>query len=162
MDYLQARFPSYGLSVTNITRQGLSLSPRTSIENYTTSREMGRLLEHIYRGKKFGRETSDQMIELLKGVKYNERLARYLPAGWSMAHKTGLLRRACHDCGVVFSPSGDYIICVMTSNNRNYRDAKRFISKIGSISFKYFDIPGGSSVAAASTLRPSSAFKRAS
>ena len=141
IDYLQARFPKYGLTMTNITRQGLSLAPRTRVENYTTAREMGILLDQIYGRKKFGEEASAEMIELMKGAKYNDRLTKHLPDGWVAAHKTGLLRRACHDVGIVYSPSGDYIICILTSNGPSYRIAKRFISKVAAISYKYFELP---------------------
>ncbi len=139
LTYLQERLPDFGLSATNITRQGLSLAHYTAVENYTTAREMGQLLENIYNGKKFGKEASAQMIELMKGAKYNDRLPRYLPKGWVIAHKTGLLRRACHDCGIVYSPAGTYIICVLTSSGRSYRESKRFISKVATVSFRVFE-----------------------
>lgn len=151
LKYLQEKFPALGLSSTNITRQGLSLAHYTAVENYTTAREMGQLLENIYNGKKFGKEASAQMIELMKGAKYNDRLPRYLPKGWVIAHKTGLLRRACHDCGIVYSPAGTYIICVLTSSGPSYRDSKRFISKVAAVSFRIFE-SANPSVAATSGL----------
>ncbi|OGS25461.1 MAG: hypothetical protein A3J70_07425 [Elusimicrobia bacterium RIFCSPHIGHO2_02_FULL_61_10] len=161
MKYLRERFAAFGLTATNITREGLSLAPRTRIENYTTAREMGMLLEQIYRGQKFGGDSSARMIELMKHAKYNDRLPRQLPAGWTIAHKTGLLRRACHDCGIVYSPAGDYIICVLTRSGRSYRDAKRFISKVAAISYRYFETPTGA-VASTSGLPSRAVFKPAS
>lgn len=156
LKYLQERFPTYGFTYTNITKQGLSVAHRTSVENYTTAKEMGQLLENIYRGKKFGPEASAQMIQLMKGAKYNDRLTRQLPRGWVVAHKTGLLRRACHDIGVVYSPAGDYIICVLTSSAPNYRVSKRFISKVGAISYRYFERPAPSVASrSAVSVRPS-------
>lgn len=161
LNFLQERFPAFGLTLTNITRQGLSLSPRTRVENYTTAREMGRLLENIYRKEKFGSESSEQMIELMKGAKYNDRLTKYLPRGWTVAHKTGLLRRACHDVGIVYSPAGNYIICVLTSAGPSYRTSKQFISKVGAITFRYFESPSAD-VASSSGAPSRPAFKRAS
>lgn len=160
--YLQSRFPTFDLSLTNITREGLSVASWTPVENYTTAREMGRLLENIYRGQKFGSEASAEMIELLKSCKYKERLPRHIPEGWSIAHKTGLLRRACHDIGIVSSPAGDYIICVLTHNGPSYKQAKQFISKIGAISFRCFDSPMASVVSAPSGGRAPSALKSGS
>lgn len=146
LDYLQTRFPAYGLQFTNITRQGLSLSSWTRVENYTTAREMAGLLESLYAGESFGPALSAEMLERMKRVKYRDRLTRYLPSGWSVAHKTGLLRKSCHDVGIVYSPAGDYILCVMTTGVPRYRDAKQFISRIGAISYKYFKkVPSTSS-----------------
>lgn len=146
LDYLQDRFRTFGLQHTNITRGGLSLASWTRVENHTTAREMALLLEHLYRGRKFGAEASAEMLELMRHVKYQDRLPKYLPQGFGLAHKTGLLRRACHDVGIVYSPAGDYIICVLTSNAPSYRIAKRYISKIGSISYRYFQKPSTSVV----------------
>ena len=74
------------------------------------------------------------------------RLAKGLPRGWEIAHKTGLLRKACHDVGIVFSPKGDYMICVLTSHDVTYKTAKRFIANVGRITFDYYgrrDVPSG-------------------
>lgn len=139
INYLQENFPKYGLSVTNITQAGLSVASYTRVENYMTARDIGRLLESIYLGEKFGAEPSRRMLGYMKRVKYKDRLPRYLPDGWTLAHKTGLLRRACHDVGIVYSPMGDYILCVMTFKGPSYRESKKFISKVAAITYVYFN-----------------------
>ena len=85
------------------------------------------------------------MMELMKSLKHKERLARPLPVGWQIAHKTGLLRRACHDVGIVFSPEGDYVLAVMTWKGPDYKISKNYISKVGKITYRYFS--GDSDVA---------------
>lgn len=138
-DYLNATFESLGLKDTRIHPEGLSLADgRVRHENYTSPREMAYLLEKIYHRELVSTEASAQMIEILKRAQYRDRLARYLPPEWQMAHKTGLLRRACHDCGVVYSPEGDFLVCVLTARNRNYRRAKRFIASVGRRTFNFY------------------------
>ena len=78
------------------------------------------------------------MLDILKHQHLHDRLPRFLPAGWEMAHKTGLLRKSCHDVGIVFSPKGDYMICVLTSHDVTYKNAKRFIASLGRITFDYY------------------------
>lgn len=140
MAYMQNQFPRMGLVYTELYPDGLSLqSGRVRYENYTTAREMNFLFEKIYRGEMVTQFASELMLEILKGRKPRRtRLAKKLPAGWKVAHKTGLLRRACHDSGVIFTPDGDYAITVLTGRNRSYREAKRFITEIGAVSFKYY------------------------
>ena len=141
MDYLAEKFSRLGLSVTNITQEGMSLSSyRVARENYTTAREMGGLMEKIYNGELVDREASEFMMEVLKHNKSRSRLRRGLPLGWEIGHKTGLLRMACHDVGIVFSPRGDYVLAVLTSEVPDYRSAKNFISKVARLTYRYYKI----------------------
>ncbi len=140
-DHLNERFGQFGLNQTRISPTGMSLASRLdpALDNWTTPEEMGRLLENIYRHKLLKNDgLSDLMIEILKGANSRGRLARDLPSHWQLARKTGLLRKNCHDCGIVFSPEGDYVICVMTGDGRTYADAKGLISDVGKKTFDYF------------------------
>jgi beta-lactamase class A len=137
---MQNQFPRMGLVYTELYPEGLNLtSGRVRYENYTTAREMNYLFEKIYKGEMVTRFASELMLEILKGRRTRRtRLAKKLPAGWTMAHKTGLLRKACHDSGIVFSPQGDYAITVLTGRNRSYSEAKIFITEIGAITYKFY------------------------
>lgn len=140
MGFMQNQFPRMGLVYTELYPDGLSLtSGRVRYENYTTAREMTFLFEKIYRGQMVTGFASELMLEILKGHKPRRtRLAKKLPVGWRIAHKTGLLRRACHDSGIVFSPHGDYAITVLTGRNPSYGAAKKFITQIGAVTFKHY------------------------
>lgn len=138
-DYLQETFTRLGLQDTRIHQEGFRLSSRAvSQDNETSPRDMALLLEKIYRRELVSPVASEQMLDILKRQKLRDRLPRYLPTGWTIAHKTGLLRRACHDVGIVFSPKGDYMICVLTARDRNYKSAKQFIASIGRITFEHY------------------------
>ncbi|MBI5244548.1 MAG: serine hydrolase [Elusimicrobia bacterium] len=139
--YLQRQFQRMGLVYTEIYPEGLSLSSsRVRYENFTTAREMSMLLDKIYRREMVDKFSSELMLDILKQRRTPSRLAKALPAGWEIAHKTGLLRRACHDAAIVFSPEGDYILTVLTGQNSDYTSAKDYISKIGQIT--YMDYKG--------------------
>lgn len=141
MDYLSGAFRAMDLEQTNITPEGMSLSSRpVRRENYTTAREMGGLMERIYSGKLVDREASEFMLDVLKHTKSRSRLRRGLPLGWEIGHKTGLLRKACHDVGVVFSPRGDFVIAVLTSEVPSYSSAKTFIARVAKLTYKYYKI----------------------
>lgn len=139
MGYMQNFFPTMGLVYTEIYPEGLRLtSGRVRYENYTTAREMAGIFEKGYRGELVNSFASELMMDIMKGKKGKTRLAKKLPVGWEIAHKTGLLRRSCHDAGVVYSPNGDYVVTVLTGRNPSYGRAKDFITKVGEITYKHY------------------------
>jgi beta-lactamase class A len=138
-DYLQKTFTAFGLQDTVIRPEGFKLTSRHVHEdNMTSPRDMAFLLEKIYKRELVSPQASDQMLDILKHQHLRDRLPRFLPSGWEIAHKTGLLRKACHDVGIVFSPKGDYMICVLTSHDVTYRMAKRFIASFARITYDYY------------------------
>jgi len=138
-EYLQKTFITLGLRDTIINPDGFNLtSRRVEEDNMTSPRDMAFLLEKIYRRELVSPLASDQMLDIMKHQHLRDRLPRFLPNGWEIAHKTGLLRRACHDVGIVFSPKGDYMICVLTSHDATYKMAKRFIANVGRITYDYY------------------------
>ncbi len=132
MGFLQEQFAKMGLVYTKIHPSGMSLvGGAVRQENYTTAREMAMLLEKIHNRELVDKPSSELMDDLMRHQRVRRRLAQYVPVGWEIAHKTGLLRRACHDCAIVSSPEGEIVIAVLTGQNRDYKRAKAFIAKIG-------------------------------
>lgn len=140
INYIQQQFPKMGLFYTEIYPEGMSLKAgRVAHENYTTAREMSMLMEKIYRGEMVDRNSSQLMMDILKHKKATaSRLAKGLPAGWQIAHKTGLLRQACHDSAIILSPNGEYAITVLTGQNSNYAAAKDFITRLGRVTYRHY------------------------
>jgi beta-lactamase class A len=139
IDYLQQAFYKLGLDETKINADGFRLTGRpVRNDNMTSPRDMAFLLEKIYQKQLVSTDASEQMLDILKHQHLRDRLPRYMPAGWQIAHKTGLLRKACHDVGIVFTPQGDYMICVLTASHATYKTAKHFIADMGRITFDYY------------------------
>lgn len=141
IDYFQHEFKKIGLAYTNITVEGMDLtSGRVLKENYTTAREMSYLLEKIYRKQMISKNMSELMLDILKQTKYRTRIKKGVPYSWEVGHKTGLLRRACSDVAIVFSPNGDYILSVLTQDNKNYRKAKKFITEVSKTVSEFYKL----------------------
>lgn len=138
-NYLNRSFKSFGLNVTRINPVGMSLANYVSPEqdNHTTPREMGLLLEKIYRRQIVNDGACDFMVQVMRHVDPGVRLSRFLPRNWKLARKGGLLRRNCHDVGIVYTPKANYVICVLTSDNANYERAKRLIATVGQTAYAY-------------------------
>jgi beta-lactamase class A len=129
-----------GLKITNFSRNIMDLKKRSmGIENYTTASEMVHLLEKIYNGEIISKETSNEMLTILKKQKINDRIPRYLPTNLTIAHKTGLMHDTCHDTGIIFTPKGDFIICILTAEIKNITIAKKFIGNIASKTYQYYN-----------------------
>jgi beta-lactamase class A len=141
--YVQQQFPRMGLLYTGIYEEGMSIKGgRVAHENYTTAREMEMLLEKIYRGEAVDKPSSDLMMEILKKPKaVASRLAKGMPSNWEIAHKTGLLRQACHDSAIFLTPNGDYAVTVLTGQNASYSQAKNFITKLAHVTFENYAGP---------------------
>lgn len=78
----------------------------------TTAADVALLLERLYSGTLLSPSSTDQFIAHMKDQRVNNRLPVGLPAGTSIAHKTGDLYGFVHDAGIVYGPKTDYLIVV--------------------------------------------------
>jgi beta-lactamase class A len=101
---------------------------------------MAYILEKLYRRQFLSREVSEKCLALLNQQKINDRIPKALPEDEvSVAHKTGLERHICHDAGIVYTPKGDFLICVLVKHgNRFAKPAKKLISDIALASYNFY------------------------
>jgi len=138
-DYINQVFEELGLQKTRLNRKMIDFAARDQgVENYTTAAEMTGLLDRIYHHRCFSAEISERCLAVLKRQKINDRLPRYLPKEVTVAHKTGLEKEVCHDAGIVFTPSGDYIITVLVHTWSGPGSAKIFIGRLSSYFYEIF------------------------
>lgn len=132
-------FKKLGLNNTNIARKMMDFkSRRYGVENFTSASDLAYLLEEIYNYKLINEPFSRRCLQILKKQKIRDRIPAKLPPGTIVAHKTGLERGICHDAGIVFTPRGDFIICVLTQHHyKTSRPAKKFISDIALDVYNY-------------------------
>ncbi|MFH1640819.1 MAG: serine hydrolase [Candidatus Omnitrophota bacterium] len=140
IDYLNEAFKTLGLRDTNLSRKIADYHSRNKgIENFTTAKDTAYILENIYRKTLIDKGVSEKCLSLLKLCRTNDRIPRYLPAELAVAHKTGLERGVCHDAGIVYTPKGDFLICVLTKHaNPDSVLAKEFIAKLALYTYTYF------------------------
>lgn len=137
--YINQKFVEFGLKDTDMKRGIMDLKWRDAgIENYTTPAEMAYILERIYRKDLVSEQASAEMLEILKKQKHNDRIPRMLPDDLEIAHKTGTLRGTISDVGIVFTPEGDFIICVLTDDIKSNRMAKKFIGKVADWTYQFY------------------------
>ncbi|MCK9571772.1 MAG: class A beta-lactamase-related serine hydrolase [Candidatus Omnitrophica bacterium] len=140
-DKLNDYFKRMGLKNTNLARKMMDFSRRRSgVENYTTAADCAYLLDQLYAGNFLSEDVSRRCLEILGGQKINDRIPRKLPkASVFVAHKTGLERHICHDVGIVFTPKGDFLICVLVKHgDKTARNAKKLIADIALLTYNYY------------------------
>jgi beta-lactamase class A len=140
LEELNGYFAKLGLKNTNLSRRMMDFkSRRAGIENYTTASDMAYLLEKLYRGKFIDKDISNKCLALLAEQKVNDRIPKKLPPATTVAHKTGLENGICHDVGIVYTPKGDFIICVLTKHKyTTARPTKRLISQLSLLTYNYY------------------------
>jgi beta-lactamase class A len=85
----------------------------------TTPMDQARLLGWIHRGDAVTPELSAEMLRMLEAQFFRNFIPRHLPSGVRVALKSGFISAARHDCGIVFGPDREYVICVMTRENED-------------------------------------------
>jgi len=83
----------------------------------SSSRDMGKLLEKIYKGEAVSKKSDDQMLRIMRGQVYNSRLPKYV-TGFGVPHKTGdFLPYIGNDVGMLDSANRHIVISVFTARH---------------------------------------------
>jgi len=86
------------------------------LNNTTTARDLGVLLQAIATGRAASPAACDSMLAILGRQEFNEGIPVGVPPGTRVAHKTGWIGEVVyHDAAVVFPPEGGrYVLVVLT------------------------------------------------
>ena len=100
--------------------------------NTASARVIGQYFTLLAQRKLVSPAASDRMLARLERQQINDRLPSELPAGTTIAHKTGNLGFATHDAGIVYTPSGPRIVVGMTANGPE-EEAVHFLGGLGAL-----------------------------
>ncbi len=99
--------------------------------------DIGLFFDKLYHGQIVSPDYSLTMMDILKRQKINDRIPKYLPEGVLVGHKTGELDEYKNDAGIVYAPSGDYIIVVLSKTKDPYIAAEK-IARYSEAVYGYF------------------------
>lgn len=126
---------SLGFAATRINT-ALPAEEQTTPYNTTTARDMGRLFLLLAQGELLGPSPSEEMLRILRRQRINDRLPAGLPAGTTIAHKTGDLPRVSHDAGLVRGPMGSRVIVMLTTDFARDDDVVSLAEQLASIAYE--------------------------
>lgn len=102
-----------------------------------TPYDISLFLEKLYQGKIVDKESSKEMLNLLKKQQVNHKIPKLLPKEIIIAHKTGELEKFSHDAGLVFTQKGDYLIVILSESEAPAL-TEETIAKISLAVYNYF------------------------
>ena len=105
--------------------------------NFSTPRDMNRLLSCICYGKIVSRPACSEMVSLLSNQRYRWGIPKYIPKDIVVANKTGTLNGIKHDSGIVFLPNSPYAITIFTHDVSSVQSAMSLISKISERTYEW-------------------------
>lgn len=104
LEELNADFIRLGLMRTQLYRLLFDADAAArGLENLFVPRELGELLERMYRGELVGPRADGDMVELLKAQQINHKIPGRLRADIPVAHKTGEDTGIANDVGIVYA-----------------------------------------------------------
>jgi beta-lactamase class A len=131
MDAINRYMQEHGYSHSVLRRKMMDLEAlRQGRDNITTPGDVGTLFTRIYHGKCVNPELDKEMLAIYKKQKDHDILPAMLPKGTVVAHKTGEVNDVRHDGGIVYSPKGDYVLCIFSENYLSYNTMASLSRKI--------------------------------
>ncbi len=118
---IEKGFADMGLERTRIRRLLFDASANAKgIRNSISPRELGRLLEKLYRGEFVSREVSDYAIRVLTEQQIGHKLGGKLGEDVLIAHKTGEDTNLSNDIGIVYADR-PFVVCFTGHQTDVYR-----------------------------------------
>lgn len=104
------------------------------LNNTTTARDLGVLLEAIERRTAASPRSCAEMLDILARQEFNDEIPAGLPPGTRVAHKTGQISGVLHDAAIVYPPGQrPYVLVVLTRNIPDQRVARALIADLSRI-----------------------------
>ena len=103
---------------------------------FTSARDVGHLLEKIYRGTLVSEEASKEMMTILLAQQRLNKIPTGLPPGTISASKTGEIPGIEHDAAIVFSENANFVLVIMTEYAPS---AIAHIHTISGMVYQYFN-----------------------
>jgi beta-lactamase class A len=106
---------------------------------FTSPRDVAHLLIAIATDQGISPEANAAMRGLLAAQRRNDRIPLPLPLELTVAHKTGELNRLRHDAGIVYAPSGAYLVVAMVEGAPSDSAARAAILDLSRELYTYFE-----------------------
>lgn len=105
------------------------------LNNETTAQGMIELFGTL-RGDFLSKTSREAVIAILLRQRFDSMLPAQLPSHATVAHKTGEISTACHDCGIVYLPERQpYVVAILTEVQPDANQRRETVAKISKAMF---------------------------
>ena len=113
MEKINDFIDEHGFKETELNRRMLDWN---GMENYTSARDCGRLLEEVLNGKFVSEKASERILTDLRDQQRRNKIPAGVPDGIETGNKTGELDNVDNDAAIIWSPGATYILVIMSSD----------------------------------------------
>jgi len=140
MQAINERILNLGCTATVLRRKMMDFEAASSgAENLTSALDIACTLAGIHLGQCVEPTADAAMCQLLGRQTDRCKIPDLLPHGTLCQHKTGELPGAEHDAGIIYAPSGPYILAIMSDGQSNPAKAIYLVAKISKIVYDWFE-----------------------
>lgn len=158
LEYVNSTMESYGLKNTKLLNKVFSYATKkNTLEakrfglGYSSPKEMGILLEMIYRHQVIDSFYSDWIIRIMKNQQDETMIRKLLPyyelkegEKIIVANKTGAVDKSRIDVGIVYSPKCDFVVAIFADQSKDTRwthdnKAENAVAKAARLIYDYFN-----------------------
>lgn len=137
----------------NSRTPGRQASQRMYGWGQTTPREMAELLVRIRQGQAVSPDASERMYRNLTRIYWDGEALSQIPPTVQVASKQGAVNQSRSEVVLVNAPSGDYVFCVITKNQKDEswvsnNEGFMLLRKISQVVWQHFEPKSGWSPAA--------------
>jgi beta-lactamase class A len=117
-------FPNTKINAKSFRGSTTSVDPERTKKyglGSTTAREMTGLLETVLLSDRLKPAPKQCVLGHLRSNEDADKFPRLLPPEASLAHKDGAVNDARTDAGILYTPTGVIVLCVLTNDNEDHR-----------------------------------------
>jgi beta-lactamase class A len=142
MESANSRIHHLGYTDTVLRRRMMDFDAAASgRENHTSVTDTARLLHRIHSANCIDKTADSAMIRILERQTDRCKIPLLLPPGTVCQHKTGELPGAEHDAGIIFSPTGPYVLSVMSDDLPDPERGCQVVAKLSRAVYDWFCLP---------------------
>ncbi|MCC8106334.1 MAG: class A beta-lactamase-related serine hydrolase [Clostridiales bacterium] len=132
---------SHGYSEMTVEYNGFSNSATNSGNgiNQVAAKDVGQILEDIYRRTWMSRAVSNEMEEMLLAQNTRYKIPAGLPDDVLCANKTGEMSDTQNDAAIIYSDACDYILVVLSNGWSSSDTAITRISNLSALVYEYWN-----------------------
>lgn len=112
------------------------------VGNRCTPRDIAAMLVDLHEGRALDPEHTELALNILKACMTNSRIPQGVPYGTPVAHKTGTFRSRANDAGIVYAPTGPYVLALFVHGEPDEKAASGALARVSEAVFRAYASEG--------------------